>query len=248
MATRKDGKESRSQRHKKNRKKHIEQLVAPERDPDAPKCSATSRKNEPCGMPPLKKRASTNGKPYCIAHHPDVSDEEKYRHRSMGGKANASRYPKPHELLRRIVEARPDAFIRPHLEALGLEVEFKDSDDPERAGQVDIEVHEVGDGAVLFGVSKDGDVVISGHKDLEAQQRAAERLFDRVYGKPKQADKVHGSHDEPDPPAIIPYDEQRQSEVAEILASTGVQASAPPPPADMVGNGSRNGHTNEEER
>lgn len=241
MAQRKDGKESRSDRRKKRSKKNIEQSVPPDRS-GGPTCSGFTKDDRPCGMFPMRKPASTDGKRYCVTHHPDVSDEEKLRHRQLGGAAFASRYPKPHELLRRIVEARPDAFIRPHLEALGLEVEFSPGDN----GTVDIEVHEVGDGAVLFGVSKDGDVVISGHKDLEAQQRAAERLFDRVYGKPKQADKVHGSHEDPDPPTIIPYDEQRQAEVAGILASTGVQASAPPPPADMVGNGSKNGQPKEE--
>lgn len=237
MALRKDGKESKADKRKKRQKAPRERPNIA--DLDLQICTSNKNDGSPCRGNAIKGPNPDNEYKFCFMHHPDITDAEKRKVASMGGKANASRYPKPHELLRRVIEARPDAFIKPHLEALGLEIELKDSVDPERPGQVDIEVHEVGDGAVLYGVSKDGDVVISTHKDLEAQQRAAERLFDRVYGKPKVTE-LNSTGDADEAPEIIPYDEQRQAEVVEILSSTGVQAG-PPPPGEQVGNGNGNG-------
>jgi hypothetical protein len=90
---------------------------------------------------------------------------------------------RPSEVARALIEAHELALQRPYWRTLGFDV---------RLGANGPELVELEDGgAKLYGVSgKDGNVRVSVHDDLEAMQRAAERLQDRVYGKPKQTAEV----------------------------------------------------------
>jgi acyl-CoA reductase-like NAD-dependent aldehyde dehydrogenase len=106
--------------------------------------------------------------------------------------------------------------MQPYLDALGIRIVFlPDDKDPAIVHPTAI-MDPTSQGTVLYGVSKDGQVIITKHKDLEAQQRAAERLFDRVYGKPKQTNIIAGAAQNEDP-HIVPFDDKRKAEVAAIL-------------------------------
>jgi hypothetical protein len=134
----------------------------------------------------------------------------------------------PHELMRTVIESNPLAFMQPYLDALGIRVVFvPDAENPDIFHPTAI-VDPNSAGAVLYGVSKDGDVVISKHKDVEAQQRAAERLFDRVYGKPKQTNILASAASSNDP-QLVPFDDKRQAEIAAILEAAKSPSHAMPP-------------------
>lgn len=184
-----------------------------------PLCNGKTKGGHACGS----WASYDDGK--CFNHTTHVSDEERRENARLGALAREKKRPKPHDLLRQVIEARPELFMRPFLEALGIRLSFAIDEETGEAYPV---VEEVGDGAVIYGVSKDGDVVISRHRDLEAQQRAAERLMDRVYGKPKQTNINIDPSKETYTPEIIPYDKQRQDDVAAILAeATGHGGHAP---------------------
>jgi hypothetical protein len=174
------------------------------------RCTAITTNGRRCRRSPIKG----NPEGHCNVH--SKSEEERKllmaQARAVRGQTNL----KPHELMRQVVESNPLAFMQPYLDALGIRVVFvPDSNNPSLLHPTAIQ-DPTTSGTVLYGVSKDGDVIISTHKDIEAQQRAAERLFDRIYGKPKQTNIIAGASSQDDP-AIIPFDEKRQAEVAAIL-------------------------------
>lgn len=205
----------------------------------APKCKGKTLKGTKC-----RSFAIPDNDGFCSMHGPRAAE---IKAKAADGNRIArailrQKQPKPHELMRQVIESNPMLFMKPHLEALGITVEFiEDPENPELVKPVAIP-H--GDGAVLYGVSKDGDVVISTHKDIEAQQKAAERLMDRVYGKPKQTNIVVGPHDdEAKPPELVPFDKQRQEDIARILAdATGRPQATPTVPMNGDGNGNGNGN------
>lgn len=204
------------------------------------KCSDTTMAGNPC-----RSWASyPDGK--CRAHTDHVTAEERTEQAIKGNDLKKARRPKPHELMQKVLEARPELFMRPFLDALGITVTL--DSDPE-TGEIIPVVAETGDGAVLYGVSKDGDVVISKHKDLEGQMRAAERLMDRVYGKPRQTNIIVNPAQENYTPEVIPYNAERQTEIAQVLAEAGAGVTAPAVvpssqagPAAANGNGNGNGN------
>jgi hypothetical protein len=71
-----------------------------------------------------------------------------------------------------------------------------------------------------IGRSNTGAVNLSQIADLGARMAAAERLMDRVYGKPKQTQEITGGDK---PIAIeVPSSRERATEVANILSEVGV--------------------------
>jgi hypothetical protein len=178
-----------------------------------PRCEATTKVGYPC-----RGNATTNdpetGKRLCKTHA--ATEEER---KIMMEQAQAVRRQaklKPHELMRQVIESNPIAFMQPYLDALGIRVVMvPDPNDPNLLHPTAV-MDPAANGATLYGVSKDGQVVISRHKDIEAQQRAAERLFDRVYGKPKQTNIIAGAATQSDP-QLVPFDAGRQAEITAIL-------------------------------
>lgn len=69
-------------------------------------------------------------------------------------------------------------ILRPHFAVLGHDVEVGE----EGIALVPLE----GGGAKLFGESREGVIKMSSYPDLGAQIAAADKLLDRVYGRPKQ--------------------------------------------------------------
>lgn len=82
------------------------------------------------------------------------------------------------EVARRVVEDNAAALLRPHLRTLGFDVVV---------GEDGPQLVPVEDGGAKLYSTNFGTVVVSPHDDLGAMMTAAERLLDRVYGKPRQA-------------------------------------------------------------
>lgn len=68
--------------------------------------------------------------------------------------------------------------LEPHFRTLGYTVDVED-------GKLNLYELEEG-GAKIYGESKTGEIKISPYENLGAMIGAAEKLLDRVYGKPKQ--------------------------------------------------------------
>jgi hypothetical protein len=131
---------------------------------------------------PCRAAALTTGTT-CLAH----ADEETRASMRFGGSQPGSGRkprPKPDEVTRRLIEDNEAVLMAPHFRALGYEIVR----DGEELRLVAVE----NGGAKLYGTSKDGDVCVSNHDDLGAMQQAAERLWDRVYGRPRQRQEITG--------------------------------------------------------
>lgn len=136
-------------------------------------CEGTNRRGRPCSAAAV--RAEKGDPRYCLSHQPEETREALGFGGSQPG-AGRPRNERPLDLARQLVIDNAHAFLRPYLRTLGL-----DFDD---AGQV---VPSPDGGAVLVGRDKEGGVFPSDVEDLGAKIAAAERLFDRVFGKPRQA-------------------------------------------------------------
>jgi hypothetical protein len=99
-----------------------------------------------------------------------------------GVKGGRPRLSRPTEVAQRLIESNELALQRPYWRALGYDVKLGTD------GPYLVELED--GGAKLRGTSRDGRVTLSPHEDLEAMQRAAERLQDRVYGRPRQGHRV----------------------------------------------------------
>jgi len=139
-------------------------------------CAGTSKKTgKPCRARPLRDGD------YCIAH-----DEDARASTGFGGPQPGSgrpRNPRPSEVARRLIEENVLALQRPYWRALGYDVEIG----PDGPRLVELE-----QGGAKLHASFEGWIGVSDHDDLAAQIQAAEKLQDRVYGRPKQATEVSG--------------------------------------------------------
>jgi hypothetical protein len=187
-------------------------------------CTGTTKQGAPCKAAPLKDDDR------CSAHtlRPDRTRFGSPAQASAAGKLGGRPpLPKPTDVARRLIEENVHRILRPHFLALGLDI----SDDGT--------VERRDGGAVMFGESKDGDIVKSGYEDLGAQMAAAEKLLDRVYGKPKQATEISGPEGGPVVTVELPTAPEWQAQVAKVLLETGALAVAAP---NGNGNGSVNGN------
>lgn len=122
------------------------------------------------------------------------------------------------ELMRQIMEQETLSILAPYFEGLGIKLEGYD----EETGKPVI-TYDPDGGLRLFGESKDGDIEMSPYRDIGGMVAIAEKLLDRVYGKPKQSTTIEGGVS---PIRVQPVkSEDRAIEVAQILA----QARALPP-------------------
>jgi hypothetical protein len=156
-------------------------------------CRGKTKRGTLCNANALRRGTvyegvTVSGK-WCLSHDEDVPPSARFGSRerakergSMGGRPRA---PKPSEIAKRLIEQNELALQRPYWRTIGFDVVIGD-DGPEL-------VEMPNGGAKLHGESKTGEVIASPYEDLEAQQRAADRLQDRVYGKPKQSTELTGS-------------------------------------------------------
>jgi hypothetical protein len=115
--------------------------------------------------------------------------------------------------MRRLVEEHVEVVLAPHFRTLGYEV-VRD----EKSGELRIVASENG-GAKIFGESKEGDINMTSHDDLGAHIAAAEKLLDRIYGRPKQATELTGA--EGGPVEIVPVTREKAQAVGGILQGVG---------------------------
>lgn len=135
-------------------------------------CRGTTKKGTACKGSPVSRDVGDPG--YCMAHQPDEVRADV----GFGGTQSGSgrpRVPRATELARRIVEEQAHELLRPYLKALGLDID--------EAGHITRGLT----GAVHVGRDTEGGVFASNVEDLGAQIAAAEKLMDRVLGKPRQA-------------------------------------------------------------
>lgn len=160
-------------------------------------CAGTNKQGNPC------KSTAVGESGFCRAHDESLPPEQRFGTPEQAGIAGAS--PKPHvpgviEEMRRQVESRIDEVLAPYFEALT--------------------------GAQLT-TTHEGEVVVSDVADLAARIAAAERLLDRVYGRPKQATELSGTGGGPLVLAGASDDELRNVAAA-IAAKRAAEAPAEP--------------------
>jgi hypothetical protein len=125
----------------------------------------------------------------CLAH----SDEKTQDSVGFGGsQPDAGRPAKPRvvDVLRERVEAEVEKIVAPYFEAL--------------------------EHAVLH-ATYEGEVVVSEHADLGARINAAEKLLDRVYGKPRQTIEHAGAQDGAAVPVELNLDQKTREAIAGAL-------------------------------
>lgn len=181
-------------------------------------CKKQTKKGKPCGAPPLKpgtviEGVSVSGD-YCRQHDKDLPDSAR-----IGGAQPGSgrpRVPTATEVMRNLVEENVAAILSPHFRILGYEVVI----DPKKG--IGLKALEAG-GAKLYGESREGIINASQYEDLGAQLAAAEKILDRVFGRPKQATEISGPGGGPIEADIIgvPTEREFQTGVAKILAEAG---------------------------
>jgi hypothetical protein len=181
-------------------------------------CKGRNLNNEQCGVIPLKKGTvlslpgyeetctATGG--WCMKHDPKVSDAyiAEWQSRTRGGR---KRHVGPDEYMRQVVQRGVGLFMRPYLDALGIELD-PDTGEPRRVE---------GKGAKIYGESKDGGIYFTNHDDVETQMKAADRVFDRGFGKPRTQSEI--SLAPTGGAQKIPSTVERAVEVAQVLAEAG---------------------------
>lgn len=120
-------------------------------------CQGTTKAGKPC------KAAPPRGADYCRAHDPDLPDSTRFgsteQATDAGHLGGRPKLPRPHEVMRDRIESEIDAVLEPYFAALT--------------------------GAVAHSFYE-GELVLSDEPDYGARIAAAEKLLDRVYGRPRQ--------------------------------------------------------------
>lgn len=181
------------------------------------KCAGKKKDGTPC------KAAPIHGTKFCIGH----TDKETQRKIGFGGPQPGSgrpARPRATELQRAVVEAAAEKLLEPYMRALGLEVVWLYDEDGRPTPQVTVTGK---GGLVVHGESKDGDIIVSDHEDLKGQIDIVEKMFDRVFGRPKQTQEIAGAGGGP-VRIEVPRSAERASEVARILAGAGALPSSSP--------------------
>jgi hypothetical protein len=163
-----------------------------------------------------------NGSDYCMWHM-EKAELKRLGIRDPREAVRVAPVLKAPEMLRQIMETHVEQIVRPYFEGLGIKLIGYD----EETGSPIVEEIE-GGGLKLYGESKDGDIEMSNYPDIVGRVAIAEKLLDRVYGKPKQSTTIEGGVN---PIRIQPVRTgDRAMEVASILA----QARALPPAPDAT--------------
>jgi hypothetical protein len=133
-------------------------------------CKGTNRTGGPCKAAPLINSE------WCAAHDPTRPEDDRFGSKVQSARAGASEKPRTPglmEVLRARVEAHADEILAPYFKALGV--------------GVDRDGNPIGRGAIHVYHGEATDL-----EDLGAQIEAAERLIDRVFGKPRQTTELTG--------------------------------------------------------
>lgn len=153
---------------------------------------------------------------HCRAHDPDLPASSRFGSHAQAREAaklgGRPPMPKPSEIMRRLVEEHVESVLAPHFRTLGYKVVRSED------GELTIEADPEG-GAKIYGESKEGDINMTQHDDLGAQIVAAEKLLDRIYGRPKQSTELTGA--EGGALEIVPVSREKAKQGAAIAAAVG---------------------------
>ena len=176
-------------------------MSTPRKKPAKRRCKGTNKAGGPCKAPPL---ADTDT---CISHSPREVQESAGFGGSQPG-AGHPRRPRPSEIAQQRVEAAIDQVLDPYFRALGI-VGWEDNGTP---------ILDTSAGAMEVGRSNTGSVFLTSIADLGARIAAAEKLQDRVYGKPKQATELTGRDGGAIAHTVAPdYADPKVREAADVL-------------------------------
>lgn len=155
---------------------------------------------------------------YCLWHEPTITQDQRDSYNLFGtSKKQTFRKVTPAELAHQLIQRSPHHFLDPYLKALGLKL-----DD-------DGNLLKVSTGLKIHGFSRGGDVIKSPYADLAGQIQVVEKLYDRVYGKARQAVDLASSNTTV--AVNIEMNLDRVDQVSAVLARAGA-----------LPNGNGNGH------
>lgn len=133
--------------------------------------------------------APLKGKPHCFAHDKESQDSARFGGSQPG--AGRPRVPRATELMREWVEEHAEKILKPYTDAIE---------------------------SAVMSATFEGEVLPSEVPDLGARITAAEKLLDRVLGKPAQ--RVEHAGPQGDPVAVdLRLDEQAREAIAGALRS-----------------------------
>ena len=161
-------------------------------------CRGKNKKGDACKAAPLKDSG------WCSAHDPNRPDETRFGSPQQAGRAGSS--PKPRTL--RLMEVLAERALERIDEVVGA---FFEGLTAERA--------------VVGGSGESAELELV--PDEALRLRAAEAIFDRLVGKPRQAVEHMSEGGGPVMHAAIPTDDERVAEVTAILAETPGALPAP---------------------
>lgn len=179
-------------------------------------CQGTKKDGEPC------QNYAVTGCKHCVNHlnsaeraktgirHPsEIKQENRLRAREINGQTlNAP------QTARQVMEVAVEKLLQRYFKAVGLEFQGFDEQ-----GMPVVYDHGAEAGLHLHGESKEGYIEMSNHPDLVSQIQVIEKLWDRVYGRPKQTQVLEGGSK---PVQIQPVRSvERAQRVAGLLRSVG---------------------------
>lgn len=157
------------------------------------KCHGENLQGKPCGANPLKAGTVIDGTKakgkHCRAHDPDLPETARIQGAQPG--AGRPKNPRVVDVMRDRVERKIEQVLGPYFDAL--------------------------EGAVVH-ATFEGEVIPSAHPDLGARIAAAEKLLDRVYGKPGQAIELTGKDGGPVEINEHAFDDPKVRKAADDLA------------------------------
>jgi hypothetical protein len=183
-------------------------------------CHGKTKKGTLCNASALRKGTIIDGVTvaggYCRAHAAELSGMSRFGSHAQAREAaklgGRPPMPKPSEVMRNLIEEGIEQILAPYFRTLGLKLEQGDD------GRLHPVVDPTG-GAKIFGESKEGDINMTNFDDLGAHIAAAEKLLDRVYGKPKQSTELTGA--EGGAIEIVPVSREKARQVGGIIAAVG---------------------------
>lgn len=128
------------------------------------------------------------------------------------------------EIERRLLENYAIAWMRPYWRILGFDIQL------DAEGELTLTERPEG-GAKIYGESKEGDINMTEHDDLGAQMAAAERLRDRVFGRPKSTSEFKGTVEHRNAEQLDKAIERELERLTERLAEKDAAGDAEPDPS-----------------
>lgn len=162
------------------------------------RCQGTTKAGKPCKAAPLKDGA------YCCAHDRTRSDDDRFGSPAWSSRAGAS--PKPHvpkliEALAAKVEEHAEQLVQAYIDALAA------------------------DRGVVVGFGENAELELV--PDYAMRVRAADAIYDRLLGKPRQQTEISGPEGGPIELDAPSDHTERATRAALLLRDAGVLEGEP---------------------